>query len=287
MSIKTLDHFAHNVPELDVATEVYTKLGFHVRPRALHIELGSSNSVIHFEKTYYELIDLTHGTDWLVAPYRAKLDFGSGMCHVSLDSSDLEADRERLKGLGHNPLKVVSARRKITLPTGEPTETQSSCFYNWRDDNPYLSLFYSIHEKPETIFIPEYVNHENGALDISKIVFCTTTLKADIDYFTDSLEKAPDQQDSDSFTMTGSRGEVTEVMTQKAFEKSYGEFAYAKLEPLAGLPKLMTLHVRDISQTKSYFQRKSIPFLETENGIGIHEDHTLGIGILFEQRPGS
>lgn len=231
MENKALDHFVHTINNFEKAVGTIKNLGFNVLPKAQHLELGSANCVIQFNKTYYELVDLSNGLDWLVAPYQQRMEYGEGLTHVSLNSANLEEDRAHLSLAGLHPDEIISARRKILMPDGTENETDSDCFYVWRKDNPYLSLFVSIHKKPETIFIPEYQEHPNGVLDIKKIVFHTTLLEADKAYFKTHYGKEPDILDEEGFAMVGARGDISEVLTTSKFKREYGQLAHIDLKP--------------------------------------------------------
>ncbi|KPM32059.1 Glyoxalase/Bleomycin resistance protein/Dioxygenase superfamily [Croceitalea dokdonensis DOKDO 023] len=279
--IKSLDHFVHLVLNLDKAREHYIKLGFNVRPASQHLELGSSNCVIQFPKTYYELVDLSEGEKWLSDPYLNRFKLGEGLAHVSLDSENLVSDRARLIELGYEPEPIVSARRKITMPDGAVDETDSDCFYVWRKDNPYLSLFTSIHNKPETIFIPEFRQHPNKAIALKELVFITTRLEEDIVYFTDQYGKSPDEISNEGFSLVGRRGDVAKVMTPSVFAKEYGDIAHSELGPLSGIPKVVVFKSHDLSKTQQYFENSGIPFKKLASSIAVHEDNGMGAAMIF------
>ncbi|MEQ8800795.1 MAG: VOC family protein [Haliea sp.] len=173
---KSLDHVVLLVRDADAAAAVYERLGFHVRPLAEHEDIGSRNRVVHFRQTYLEFIDFEGAREDVAGPYMDRFQLGEGLVHVSLTSDRLEDDRARLEAIGMQPYPILSARRRITLPDGSFGETASRCFYLWREDNRYLSLFFSDHPKPHMIFIPEFVRHDNGATEVSRCVYMSTTL---------------------------------------------------------------------------------------------------------------
>src|SRR6056297_2452270 len=161
--MKSIDHTVHMVHDLEAARAAWERLGFHVRPAAKHIDLGSSNAVVHFERTYNELLWLEHAREDLRAQYVERFECGEGLAHVSLTAGNLGEERARLEALGHAPGPEGNARRAIVRPDGTADETDSSFLYNWKSPHRFLSLFFSEHRKPGAIFIPAYVDHANGA----------------------------------------------------------------------------------------------------------------------------
>ena len=125
MTIRTLDHFLILVEPLESAAATYQRLGFHVRPIARHLSIGSSNCVVHLDTTYLELFFLGDAPMPMQQAYRPRMDAGPGLTHVSLHSDDLEADRARLTAAGLRPDVALSARRKIVRPDGRVAELRA------------------------------------------------------------------------------------------------------------------------------------------------------------------
>jgi hypothetical protein len=284
---KSLDHFVLLVDDLEKASATYRRLGFHVRPIARHIEIGSSNCVIHFPGTYLELIHLS-GTAEVLLPYLDRYRCGEGIAHVSLTSDDLVSEHERLKSLGFNPGPITSARRKIIQPDGSEDETRSSFSYVWREAEPvnkrYLSLFYSEHLKPETIFIPAYEDHDNTAIDVTRLVYMSADPDGDIDYFSKSFDKNPDARNAAGFSMTGKRGEVTEVLRPDAAVTRYGDsLPRPGPEPLGGFAVVMHYGVRDPDRCAQTLINNDMDFHDWNGQLIVPASQACGCTLVFEQ----
>ena len=133
--MRSLDHFAHAVRNLSQAGRAFERLGFHLLPVARHVEIGSCNRVFQLRHTYYELVaDLDLSIPLLRDKMMPRFQCGDGMAIVSLTSDDLPGDRAAIGAAGLTPDPIINARRAVPMPDGSVDETNSHCFYVWRDE---------------------------------------------------------------------------------------------------------------------------------------------------------
>lgn len=282
---KSLDHFVVLVHDANAAAAVYERLGFHVRPLAEHPDIGSRNRVVHFDHTYLEFIDLSGAREDVAGPYLDRFACGEGLVHVSLTSDRLEDDRERLESAGLRPYPILSARRAITLPDGTAGETASRCFYLWRDDNRYLSLFFSDHPKPDMIFIPEFVKHANGAREVVRCVYQSSSPEADLDYFSRCFGTGPEVREADRLAWRGSRGDVTEILGIDAAMARYGDLLPAATpEPFSGLGIALHYRVDDLDQCRAVLQNAGLSVHEFDkHAVAVAARDAVGCIAVFEE----
>jgi len=284
MTLRSLDHFLILVRDLDAAASTYTRLGFHVRPIAQHEEIKSANCVIHFADTYLELIYTEGASSEVMAPYQKRLQLGEGFVHLCLTSEKLAPDRERMMQVGVQTGPIMSARRRITLPDGSAAETASRCFYLWRDDNPYLSIFYADHPKPELIFIPEYAQHANTATGVSRVVYMSKDPGADADYFSTLFGATPDTVDAGGFTITDGRGDITEVLTESSARERYGNnMAVQQSDPLPGVGVALHYNVASLDTCAALLEKNRVVFEQGDGSITVPADKARGCIAVFEQ----
>ena len=282
--VRSLDHFIVLHSDLQQARQVYEMLGFNVGPVRRHVELGSSNCIVYLDQTYLELIDFGESADWLSAPYQDFIACGSGIPHVSIRSFDLVKDRARMLANGHNPDDILSARRKVVLPGGHEDETASSCFYVWRKDNLYLSLFLTEHEKPETIFVPEYVDHPNSAVEVSRLVYMSNRPGDDADYFCSLFGKGLQTNSESGFSIVGRRGEVTEVLTPGAARERYGSaLIRPESSPLDGFAAAIHFQVSSLNRCKRLLRENGTAVAEKQRSIMVPASVGSGVVMVFEQ----
>ncbi|KPQ14543.1 MAG: Glyoxalase-like domain [Rhodobacteraceae bacterium HLUCCA09] len=281
--MKSLDHVVHLVQDLEGARASWTRLGFHVRPAATHIEIGSSNAVVMFERTYNELLCIEHAEPGLHGQYVGRFAGGEGLAHVSLTANSLAEERARLEGMGYTPGPEGNARRAILRPDGSTEETDRSFLYNWQSAHRWNSLFFSEHRKPDAIFIPEYVDHANGSRDMVRLVWLSADPAADLPYFRDSRGQEPERTGEDGFAFRGGRGELCEVLTAQAVRARYGTLP-GEAEPgaLGGYPVAMHFRVADPAATCAFFAGSGVTTAQVDGGIGVGLEAACGAVLVFE-----
>ncbi len=280
---RSLDHFVISVEDMEAAGANYERLGFHVLPVARHVELGSCNRVIQFQSTYIELIgDLDkavaiHGDRML-----KRFSVGEGLSIVSLTSMDLEQDRTWLLREGYTPAPVVNARRQIQMPDGSDSETDSSCFYHWRDGKEYLSLFYSAHNKPETIFVPAYYNHHpNTAAAITGIVYLSRDPLADVDYFKAMFRFEPDSATSESARFETPRGEVLEIVSPERFAGMRPHVGVVETGGLPGFPVELSVKVASLEQCARTLSTNAVAYRQLDRMLYVDSAWSNGVFMAF------
>jgi hypothetical protein len=289
--VRSLDHLVLAVAGLESAADTYRRLGYHVRPVARHLELGSSNCIVHFPRTYLELFSpgdsdrgIVDAHRHLLAPYLERLRAGEGIAHVSLDSRDLAADRGLMQAHGLEPTPIVSARRRIVRPDGRPDETDSSFFYLWRDDNRYLSLFLSEHRKPATIFIPEYEAHPNAARECTRVVYVSRDPAADVHYFATLFGQRPHSLSGTGFTVVGASGAAVEVLSLPAAIARYGaSLPPDPCGPFAGVAVAMHFSSHALDRSAAHLSAAGVPFERADAALIVPAAAARGCVIVFER----
>ena len=280
---KSIDHYVSIVDDLDAARDAYLRLGFNVRPPALHVKLGSSNCVVIFPDTYLELIHIGDAPAWLADAYLPRLEAGPGLCHVSLTAHRLNEEHERMAALGYAADPPASASRKVIMPDGREDQTDSNFMYNWKPERRYVSLFFSEHLKPETIFITGHAHHPNGVFDTKRIVAVSEEPAADRPYYEDSYGHPAEQANNDGFVMPGGRGDAVEVLTPEAAQRRYAPLLDdLDLAGLGGFPVALHLSVHDIAATRAYLADAGVEFTELASGLAISRSDGVGNIIVFE-----
>ena len=100
-----IDHVMICVPDLGVAVDTFTRLGFAVHPGGVHPGRGTENAIAFTGDEYLELLGLRDSAEYLRATSgRGGLgDFlarGPGFRYIAIQSDDLAADVAAMRGRG-------------------------------------------------------------------------------------------------------------------------------------------------------------------------------------------
>jgi len=284
-SVRALDHYVVQVHDLEAAGASYERLGFQVLPRMEHIEIGTSNRVVQIGNTYLELFGGLAGVDHpLLAEYLPRFDCGEGLSHVSLRSYDFEADHREVAQLGLNPREMYSARRRIDMPDGSIDETDSSFFYIWRPQRLYLSLFLSVHNKPGTIWIPEYLSHPNTATETRGITWVSDDPQQDIEYFQALYRTEPTINAPDKVRFIGARQDFARIISRERAQDEYQDVGLNICNKLAGYPVALSFDVAHLETCQAVLEVNDVPYVSIENGVRVAAHDAHGAVIDFRMR---
>lgn len=161
-----LDHVVVNVlDQLDIAADLYRRLGFHLTERGHHT-LGSSNHLAVFKDNYLELLGYEHGR----RTQRADLwKHPQGLTGLVFKTTDTTALHGFLADKGVAVEEPAEFSRPVALSDG----TRDATFRVVRL-GPHLipngRVFFCHHFTPELVWRDEWRQHPNGVLDIVEFV---------------------------------------------------------------------------------------------------------------------
>jgi hypothetical protein len=167
-----IDHAVVMVKDLDQAAANYKRLGFTVSPRGTHSpHMGSGNYTIMFDPDYMELLGVLTPTEHN-APARAYLDTrGEGIERVAFTAVDSAAGAEEIRGRGYPPVGPTDFERPVTMPNGSISAAKFRTFEWPRAETPGgIRIFACQHKTRETVWIPELMQHANGAKRLKQVV---------------------------------------------------------------------------------------------------------------------
>jgi len=167
-----IDHAVVMVKDLDQAAANYKRLGFTVSPRGTHsAHMGSGNYTIMFDPDYMELLGVLTPTEHN-APARAYLDTrGEGIERVAFTAVDSAAGADEIRARGYPPVGPTDFERPVTMPNGTISAAKFRTFEWPRAETPGgIRIFACQHKTRETVWIPELMQHANGAKRLKQVV---------------------------------------------------------------------------------------------------------------------
>jgi catechol 2,3-dioxygenase-like lactoylglutathione lyase family enzyme len=162
-----IDHVIVAVRDLDRARLAWTRLGFTLTPRGRHLQKGTGNYCIMFERDYIELMGVVapeQGTGGLDA-FLARGEGPSGLAFATRAGDATAAELQR-RGL--HPAPPSDLTRQLELPEG----TVLPRFKLVRlppEETPALSAFVCQHLTPELVRRPQWLAHANAITGITGV----------------------------------------------------------------------------------------------------------------------
>lgn len=174
-----LDHVVVTVRDLDAAAEQWRRLGFAVSPRGTHSPiLGTGNYTIMFGEDYVELLGILTETEQN-KPTRDYLAKREGLERAAFTTDDATAGAAELKARGFDALGPIHFGRPVDLPGGGTGEARFNVFRWPLNEQPGgLRIFACQHLTRETVWIPELLEHANGAKRIIRLEVLAADPKA-------------------------------------------------------------------------------------------------------------
>lgn len=170
-----IDHAVVMVKDLDQAAANYKRLGFTVSPRGTHsAHMGSGNYTIMFDPDYMELLGVLTPTEHN-APARAYLEKnGEGIERVAFTAVDSAAGAEEIRARGYPPVGPTDFERPVTMPNGTISAAKFRTFQWPTAEAPGgVRIFACQHKTRETVWIPELMQHANGAKRLKQVLIAS------------------------------------------------------------------------------------------------------------------
>jgi hypothetical protein len=169
-----VDHAVVMVRDLDHAADGWRSLGFTVSPRGTHsAHMGTGNYTIMLDPDYIELLGVLTPTEHN-APARALLETREGVERVAYTAVDSAAGAEEIRARGFAPIGPTDFERPVTMPDGKLSAAKFRTF-QWpvKEAPAGMRIFACQHKTRETVWIPELMQHANGARRLKQVVLVT------------------------------------------------------------------------------------------------------------------
>jgi hypothetical protein len=229
-----IDHAVVMVKDLDQAAANYKRLGFTVSPRGTHsAHMGSGNYTIMFDPDYMELLGVLTPTEHN-APARAYLETrGEGIERVAFTAVDSAAGAEEIRARGYPPVGPTDFERPVTMPNGTISAAKFRTFEWPRAETPGgIRIFACQHKTRETVWIPELMQHANGAKRLKQVVMVSPEPAKDAAHLSKMIDRDT-RNEADGAVAVPSGGDRADFvfLTRDQLGKRYPGVS------LAGLPE--------------------------------------------------
>ena len=229
-----IDHAVVMVKDLDQAAANYKRLGFTVSPRGTHsAHMGSGNYTIMFDPDYMELLGVLTPTEHN-APARAFLErSGEGIERVAFTAVDSAEGAEEIRARGYPPVGPTDFERPVTMPDGTISSAKFRTFQWPTAEAPGgVRIFACQHKTRETVWIPELMQHANGARRLKQVVIVSPEPAGDAAHLSKMIDRDV-RNEADGAVAVPSGGDRADFvfLTKDQLGKRYPGVS------LAGLPE--------------------------------------------------
>ncbi len=271
-----LEHPLVVTDNIDALAERYRRLGFAPTKRGFH-PWGTANHLILFPNQFIELLGIAD-EDLLDEPSETGFRFGrfiaraldrnEGIAMVALHSDGITADATALAERGLEPDGLVNFRRAVTLPDGTEHEVAFSLAMLIDEDRPRLSYFLCQHHRPEFVWLPEWMDHPNGALAITRITYAVGEPYAVWSRFK-QIWGEPALTDVDGgFSVATPGGELL-VLDRMTIENRYFQTPLPLGWREEACAVALTIRVRSLAALHVHMLTANLPFLVKDDAMHI------------------
>jgi catechol 2,3-dioxygenase-like lactoylglutathione lyase family enzyme len=260
-ALSGIDHVIIAVGDLERARLAWERLGFTLTPRGRHLQKGTGNYCIMFERDYLELmgvVDPRQDTGGL-AEFLVHGDGPRGLAFATRAGDDTAPALARQ---GLHPTAARDLTRQLELPEGTVLPRFKLVSLP-PEETPALMGFICQHLTPELVRRPEWLRHANAVVGIAGVVVLVEATKP--------LAAAYEKLFPTGVTLTD---EVLAVhagahritfATRDDFAALYPEIEITQRRPLPAVAALRLLS-RDLAATADHLTRWHVAHEEARDG---------------------
>jgi hypothetical protein len=228
-----IDHAVIMVRDLDQAAANWKKLGFTVSPRGTHsAHMGTGNYTIMLDPDYMELLGVLAETE-LNAPARAFIARREGIERIAFTAIDAAKGAEEIRSRSYQPIGPTDFERPVTLPDGRLSAAKFTTFQWPVAETPGgVRLFACQHKTRETVWIPELMQHANGAKRLREVLLAAPEPAKEAAHLSRMIDRQPRTQPDGSVAVSSGADRADFVfLTKEQLSRRYPDV------PATGLPE--------------------------------------------------
>ena len=271
-----IDHAVVMVEDLDKAAENWKRLGFTVSPRGTHsAHMGSGNYTIMLDPDYMELLGVLTPTEHN-APARAFLEKrGEGIERIAFTAVDSAEGAEEIRARGYSPIGPTDVELPVTMPNGTLSAAKFRTFQWPTAEAPGgVRIFACQHKTRESVWIPELMQHANGARRLRQVLIVSPEPTKDAAHMSRMIDRDVNTEVDGTVTVpSGSDRADFVFLTRDQLGKRYSEVSLAGLPERGGAGLVISA---DLAATE-----KALGLTGVRSGGGIVVPAAAGNGTLL------
>lgn len=276
-----IDHVLLMSEHLEDVAGQYARLGFTLSPLGQHPPAkGTANHTIMLQHDYIELLGIRQLTDLNRPRFEAVRRGGPGLHAICCRIEDAAAAAAALDRLGIATEGLNSFDRPVPLPDGSRGRAAFTTLNFLKPDVPIGLLFMCQHRSPETVWLPDLMQHPNSALGIAATVAISDDPLADAGRFARCMTGGSvTRMDGGASVATGVNSARLDLMQRSALQRNYPA-DWLNATPLNG-HAVLQVRVAEMDQARACLDRAGIPARATPSGHIVPPDLAGGVIIEF------
>lgn len=264
-----VDHLVILVRDLEAARATYERLGFHPAPLGRHSDhLGTGNHCVMLSAgDYFEVLSVLNPTP-ANEVWRRMLDDREGLHLVVMRSADVAADCRRLAEAGFTPEPPLAFSRPVRRSDGGSAEAAFVVSRLPAEQTGGVAVMICQHDTPELVWLPELMDHANGARGLAALHVVHPDPEAAIPVFEVLCGKDAVSRDGGRVTVRTATIPITFAPPRTG-------------EPSGPAPFAMAVRVADPDAVAARLARDGIPHRVEGGAVHVQPDHTHGVALAF------
>lgn len=241
---------------------------------------GSANSTIMFPDDYYELLGLLHPTPLNAARYEMLKAQGQGLHAIACRIDDAQVAGDALDGLGIATQNLGDFERPVDLPAGGQGIAAFTTLTFQPHEIPLGLVFMCQHRSPETVWLPDLLDHANTACGLAGIVARSHSPTTDATGFARLwADSTLEPTEGGVVVSTGLNSAPLTLLTSTSLTQRYSGIDTTALPDKAF--SVLQVNIRDESALKSVLKNANITSIRTARGIAVGPAYAAGTIVEF------
>src|SRR5690625_4747036 len=280
-----IDHVYLLVNDLAASRTQFRKLGFTVSPLGLHSTAkGTANHTIMFRQDYLELMGIVTPTPDNAGRREMLARHGEGLHAIIGRIMSAEQAQAALAARGIRMHEPQSFSRPVKLPDGRETEAAFRTLDFMAEEVPIGSAFLCEHLTPGAVWVPELMEHPNGATGLAAIIAAVDDPEDVARHYARLFRSGrvcavEGGMRVETGEASGETSAALLFLSREALAARYPEFDLDR-PPVGGFAAVQ-FHVPDVSQAYAALETRGLSPVATQSGLAAGPEAASGAIIEF------
>lgn len=273
---------------LDALADRFRAMGFAPTRKGYH-PWGTATQLVLFPDNFIELMGIDDRS-LIDEPSPGGFRFGrfiadqlnrrEGIAMLALHSDDAPADLAAVTARGIETDGLVEFRREVVLPDGTTDEAvvTLAMLVDW--EQPQLSNFICQQHRPEFVWVPDWMQHPNGARAITRIVYAAAEPGALWPRFAGIWGEAAMSELDNGFAVATPGGELL-VLDRESAERRYAPMPMPSFWRDAPCAVAITVSVPDINLVHMLMLTGMVPHIRSDDAVRIPPSYAGNVVLEF------